>query len=113
MPHRLFCYGTLRQDDVQTALFGAPVPTVADELPGWRVDWVRITDPAVVATSGSDRHPILHPGGPGDAVAGARLDLDDAGLARVDAYEVDDYQRVEVRLSSGVLAWVYVAGPAG
>lgn len=107
--HRLFSYGTLRQAGVQAALFGRSVPTVADALPGYRLEWLLITDPDVVATSGSDRHPILRPGTAADSVDGACLELTDAELARADAYEVDDYARVPVVLASGTRAWVYVA----
>jgi hypothetical protein len=106
---RLFSYGTLRQSDVQQALFGRAVPTVDDVLPGFRLDVVVITDPAVVATSGSDRHPILRRGRPGDAVDGAFLELTPGELAAADAYEVDDYVRVPVTLKSGLSAWAYVA----
>lgn len=109
MVHRLFSYGTLRLPSVQQELFGRPMPTVDDELRGYRLDWVTITDPAVLAASGSDRHPILRLGAPDDSVPGAYLELDEAGLARADAYEVDDYTRIAVTLASGVDAWVYVA----
>ena len=109
MPHRLFSYGTLRQTDVQLALFGRTVPTVSDALPGYRIEWLRITDPSVIATSGSDRHPILCLGAPTDSVAGSYLELDDAELAAADEYEVDDYRRTAVTLASGVTAWVYTA----
>lgn len=109
MTERVFSYGTLRQADVQQALFGRPVPTVADVLPGFRLDVVVITDPAVIATSGSDRHPILRRGGDGDAVEGAFLELTPAELAAADEYEVDDYVRVPVTLRSGRSAWAYVA----
>lgn len=109
MAHLLFSYGTLRQAEVQRALFGREVPTAPDELPGFRLDWVQITDPAVVATSGSDTHPIIRRGTDDDAVAGARLQLSDDELTAADAYEVDDYARTEVILSSGAQAWVYVA----
>lgn len=112
MTHRLFSYGTLRQAEVQRELFGGPVPTTDDALLGWRLEWVTITDPRVLASSGSDRHPILRPGEAGDVVPGACLELDDAQLARADEYEVDDYMRVEVRLVSGLTAWVYVAANA-
>lgn len=107
--HRVFSYGTLRQPEVQRALYGREVPTTADALPGHRLDWVTITDDAVIATSGSDRHPILHPGAQTDAVDGAYLDLTDAELAATDRYEVADYARREVVLASGVTAWVYLA----
>ncbi len=108
--HRVFSYGTLHQAEVQSALYGRVVTTVPDRLPGWRLDWVTISDPAVIATSGSDRHPILREGGREDLVEGAFLELiDDAELAVTDAYEVADYVRREVGLASGVRAWVYVA----
>lgn len=63
----------------------------------------------MIATSGSDRHPIVRRGAPTDAVHGAYLELDDADLARADDYEVDDYERGPVTLRSGVRAWVYLA----
>jgi len=109
MAHRLFSYGTLRQHDVQLSLFGRSVPTADDVLPGFRIDWLEITDPHTIATSGSDRHPILRPGAPTESVAGGCLELGDAELAAADSYEVDDYQRIAVTLASGLQAWAYVA----
>lgn len=109
MTHRLFSYGTLRQMNVQAELFGRAVPTVEDNLVGFRLEWLTITDPDVIATSGLDRHPILRPGSPEDSVAGAFLELTDAELERADEYEVDDYTRVHAKLASGLDAWVYVA----
>lgn len=108
-PHRLFSYGTLRLPEVQAELFGRAVPTADDALPGWRLDWLAITDPAVIAVSGTDRHPVLRPGAPEDRVEGSCLLLDDRELARADEYEVDDYARVPVVLASGARAWAYVA----
>lgn len=110
MPHRVFSYGTLRQSNVQRALYGRDVPTIPDALPGFRVNWLTITDPDVIATSGSDRHPILAAGGPDDSVDGAYLELTDEELAATDRYEVDDYVRAGVVLASGVEAWAYLAG---
>ena len=109
MEHQLFSYGTLRQPEVQQALFGREVPTRPDALPGFRLDWVRITDPRVVATSGSDRHPILRRGLASDSVPGSRLVLSASELAAADAYEVEDYARAAVVLASGMRAWVYLA----
>lgn len=94
---------------MQRALYGRDVPTVADALPGYRVDWLRITDPDVLRTSGLDRHPILRAGAADDRVDGAYLELTAAELAATDAYEVDDYARRLVTLASGIEAFVYVA----
>lgn len=75
---------------------------------GFTLDWITITDPDVVALSGSDRHPMLKPAGPQDSVPGEVLTLTDAELAATDAYEVDDYARTEVTLASGRKAWAYL-----
>lgn len=109
MTHNVFSYGTLRLSRVQEALFGRPVETIVDALHGWKFDWLTITNPDVIATSGSDSHPVLRPGTDGDVVDGAYLIITDDELAAVDAYEVDDYVRIEVELASGVRAWTYVA----
>ena len=107
---RVFSYGTLRQPLVQESLFGGHVPTEPDSLPGWRLEWVTITDPEVIRTSGSDRHPILRRGSADDVVEGSVLALGyEWQLGAVDRYEVADYQRIRVTLASGWTAWVYVA----
>jgi gamma-glutamylcyclotransferase (GGCT)/AIG2-like uncharacterized protein YtfP len=113
MTHRVFSYGTLRQPDVQRALYGRNVPTIADALPGYRVDWLVITDPDVIRTSGSSRHPILRADAREVHVDGAYLELSDDELAATDAYEVNEYVRRVVVLASGVEAFVYLADDDG
>ncbi|MFD4675639.1 gamma-glutamylcyclotransferase [Lentzea sp. NPDC058450] len=107
----LFSYGTLQTPSVQIEHFGRTLVGKEDGLPGYRQDWVTITDPAVVAVSGTDRHPIVrHTGNASDSVAGTVLEVTTAELAAADLYEVDDYRRALVRLGSGLDAWVYLAG---
>ncbi|MER5781591.1 gamma-glutamylcyclotransferase family protein [Streptomyces mobaraensis] len=109
---RLFSYGTLRQAEVQRSLFGRELTGVPDALPGYRPATVEITDPHVIALSGSAHHPILQPtGDPADTVEGTALLITEAELAAADEYEVDDYARTLVPLASGAEAWVYA--PAG
>lgn len=105
----LFSYGTLQQPEVQRATFGRELTGHRDAIVGYRLDFVTITDPHVVATSGSDRHPILRPTDRPDAhVDGTVFALSETDLAAADEYEVDDYRRIEVPLRSGATAWVYV-----
>jgi gamma-glutamylcyclotransferase (GGCT)/AIG2-like uncharacterized protein YtfP len=105
----LFSYGTLRQRDVQVATFGRELEGNVDAVIGYELDYVTITDPHVIATSGSARHPILRPTSRPDAhVDGTVFTISDAELAAADEYEVDDYQRISVPLRSGPRAWVYV-----
>lgn len=107
---RLFSYGTLQLAEVQQATFGRHVDSRADQLIGYRVDMLAISDPEVVRLSGKTHHPIItHSGNPRDVVDGVVLEITDAELAHADAYEVDDYQRVLAPLAGGGEAWVYVA----
>jgi uridine kinase len=107
---KLFSYGTLQSPSVQVEHFGRELRGEQDVLPGYRQDWVTITDPAVIAVSGTDRHPVVrHTGAPEDTAAGTVLEVTTAELAAADIYEVDDYRRARVRLGSGVDAWAYLA----
>jgi gamma-glutamylcyclotransferase (GGCT)/AIG2-like uncharacterized protein YtfP len=105
----LFSYGTLRQPDVQRATFGREIDGTPDAIVGYDLDYVTITDPRVIAASGSDRHPILKPTDRADAaVEGMVFAISEADLAAADEYEVDDYRRITVPLRSGGEAWAYV-----
>jgi gamma-glutamylcyclotransferase (GGCT)/AIG2-like uncharacterized protein YtfP len=105
----LFSYGTLRQPEVQRATFGREIDGRPDAIVGYHLEYVSITDPHVIAASGSDRHPILKPTDrPGAAVEGTVFAISEADLAAADEYEVDDYRRIAVPLRSGDQAWVYV-----
>jgi gamma-glutamylcyclotransferase (GGCT)/AIG2-like uncharacterized protein YtfP len=109
MSELLFSYGTLRQREVQLATFGRPLVGELDAIVGYDLDYVTITDPHVIATSGSDRHPILRPSDRPDAhVDGMVFAISAAELAAADRYEVDDYRRISASLQSGGHAWVYV-----
>ncbi|MER5776697.1 GDSL-type esterase/lipase family protein [Streptomyces sp. NPDC002039] len=105
--HTLFSFGTLMDERVQTALFGRAVPTTPASLAGHTTRPLPITDQAVIAASGLDVHLTLERGF-GATVEGAVLHLTDRELAAADAYEVDDYTRRRVRLSSGETVWAYL-----
>jgi hypothetical protein len=106
---RLFSYGTLQLPAVQLANFGRLLAGVADVMPGYRQTTLEITDPETIRLSGTNIHAIVAPSDdPADEVAGTVFEITPAELIAADAYEVDDYERVLVRLRSGVDAWVYV-----
>ncbi len=105
----LFSYGTLRQLNVQLALFGRALEGRADVLPGYAMFPLEITDPAVIATSGSAQHTIARESGDArDELPGMVFRITQAELAAADAYEVAECKRVAVRLGSGIEAFVYV-----
>ncbi|MES2495650.1 MAG: M24 family metallopeptidase [Pseudomonadota bacterium] len=108
-PIYLFSYGTLRQPEVQMASFGRLLHGTEDSMPGYRTDMLEITDPAVLATSGERFHPIVVPSDdPADRVPGTLFALSEEEIWAADGYEVSDYARTRVRLTSGATAWVYV-----
>ena len=104
----LFSYGTLRQPEVQLATFGRLLEGREAGVVGYRLEWLTITDPHVIATSGSDRHPLLVADEAGATVQGTVFAITADELLAADDYEVDDYTRVQVPLDSGEEAWVYV-----
>jgi hypothetical protein len=110
----LFSYGTLRKLEVQLALFGRELQGRADCLVGYAVSPLLITDPGVIATSGTEHHTITRKtGDPLDEVAGMVFKITSAELAAADAYEVADCKRVVARLRSGIDAFVYVDARQG
>jgi hypothetical protein len=59
----------------------------------------------VIATSGSNRHPILRRSDRADAhVDWMVFEISETELAAADEYEVDDYRRIAVPLRSGAPA---------
>jgi len=108
----LFSYGTLQLESVQLSSFGRRLQGEPDALPGYARTMVEITDPQVLATSGERFHPIVAPSDdPTDEVQGTVFLVSAGELAAADRYEVSDCHRVQVRLKSGVEAWVYVKTP--
>jgi gamma-glutamylcyclotransferase (GGCT)/AIG2-like uncharacterized protein YtfP len=109
----LFSYGSLRQRQVQLATYGRELDGEPDTLAGYALVPLEIRDPRVVEVSGSAVHMIAcATSSPGDRVEGTVFVLSEDELAATDAYEVEAYSRIEVRLESGRLAWAYVGPPS-
>lgn len=105
----LFSYGTLRQREVQLAIFGRELDGQPDVLPGYAVSTLRITDPGVIAISGSTSHTMARAtGNPLDELPGTVFRITAAELTAADAYEVADVKRATVRLRSGIDAFIYI-----
>jgi hypothetical protein len=109
MDEYLFSYGTLQDEAVQLATFGRRLFGEPEILEGFRIDHLKIEDEEVIAASGLRYHLIISPSGRAeDVVTGRGFMVTQAELLQADAYEVDDYKRVEVSLKSGRQAWVYI-----
>ena len=105
----LFSYGTLQLRELQRTLFGRELIGQPDALAGYAVSPLLITDPDVIAKSGTAHHTIVRAtGNPRDEVAGTVYQITQADLDAADAYEVADTRRVSLRLKSGIDAFVYL-----
>lgn len=105
----LFSYGTLQLKQVQLDTFKRILKGQKDQLIGYKLDVVTITDPSVIESSGTDEHPILsYSGNHIDIVEGTVFEITEKELAQADKYEVDDYKRTKASFASGKSAWVYI-----
>lgn len=106
---KLFSYGTLQLEKVQLDTFGRLLSGQADAVIGFQLDYVEITDPAVLASSGQTHHPILRTSSNNfNEVEGTVFEITEQELEAADRYEVEDYMRVEAPTKSGQTCWVYV-----
>ena len=106
---RLFSYGTLQTESVQLSTFGRKLDGSRDALVGYCLQMIQITDQEFVATSGAEFHRnLVFTDNTSDFVEGTVFSVTQQELEQSDAYEPDGYERVQVRLRSGLEAWVYL-----
>jgi len=70
---------------------------------------VEITDIEVLRKSKERFHPIIEYSGNGnDKVEGVLFEVTEQEILNADAYEVDDYKRIEVTFQSSKKGFIYV-----
>ncbi|THU00694.1 gamma-glutamylcyclotransferase [Lampropedia puyangensis] len=107
-PHALFTYGTLQREEVQQHLFGRTLSGQAAQLQGFTLGYIEQHDDASRLT-GLSRFLMLEPNPAStQTIAGMVYQLTQSDLQQADLYEGPQYQRIEVPLTSGQRAWVYV-----
>lgn len=98
MSEELFIYGTLRLPEIQLEIIGRKVEMKADVLKGYKT--------AVVFVAGIECLTLVADEKSG--IEGAIISITSNELARVDAYEPHEYERMRVTTASGSTVWVYV-----
>ena len=105
----LFSYGTLQQEEVQVAAFDRRLEGTPDSLVGYKLVMVQVRDQDFNAKTGASHHRNLqYTGDASDTIDGTVFSVTPKELEQGDAYEPFDYKRVQVKLKSGLDAWVYV-----
>jgi hypothetical protein len=108
MPN-LFSYGTLQKEQVQIETFGRILKGEKDILSAYIIEMLEITDPEVLRKSDQKYHPILvFSGNPEDEVEGVLFEVTAEEILKADAYEVDEYKRIETVFRSGKTGFIYI-----
>ena len=105
----LFSYGTLKLAEAQRSTFGRVPVMSEDELVGYALSSMRVTDAAFIAMTGKAIHAnVVRDEREGSRVPGVVLEITEHELALCDDYEKPArYVRVLATLASGRKAWVY------
>lgn len=106
----LFSYGSLQRERVQLDTFGRRLLGVEDQLSGYALSQVPITDPKRAAIHAATHYAnVIATDNAQSNIPGTVLEITDAELLKADDYEdADGYARIQLRMASGRLAWVYV-----
>jgi Gamma-glutamyl cyclotransferase, AIG2-like len=105
----LFSYGTLQLEAVQLSTFRRRLQGEPDMLVGYRMTSIPISDLDPPLDGATHHRNIQFTGIHSDLVEGTVFKVSREELQRADAYEPADYERVGVRLKSGLDAWVYLS----
>lgn len=103
----LFAYGILRSEAGQRMVFGQTLTGTDAALPGYTVDYLPALSkqrPGLLASN-----PVIrHTGNPLDLVLGTKFLIAEASLACADDFEQTEFRRIQVTLSDGERAWMYI-----
>ena len=94
----VFCYGTLKNKDVQYNVLGRSVEGFTDSLEGHTTERIDI---------GGSLFLRAIPSANGE-LSGKRFACSESELQKIDEYEGKDYVRTKKILQSGIKAWIYV-----
>jgi len=102
---KLFAYGSLQNEDIQTDLFGRILEGTPETLIGYIVKEIQIEEefgivhyPIITETQKAE-----------DTINGMVYTVSPQELRQTDLYEGLHYRRVEVQLQSNQKAWAYSA----
>ena len=96
----LFVYGTLHEPAIQLELIGRVLASRPDSLDGYERN-LSLLPPYPVAMPAQN-----------EQIMGHVLEISLEELSQFDIYETEAYQRIRVKLASGIETWVYIGNPS-
>lgn len=97
----IFVYGTLMDPKIRENLLRKKVKTTPDSLKGFKLSHI---------SDGEIKYKILEPTNDShdSVISGEVFEVDENDLKILDEYETNIYKRIQVKLLSGKIAWVYI-----
>ncbi|MEO8535629.1 MAG: gamma-glutamylcyclotransferase family protein [Flavobacterium sp.] len=101
---KIFTYGTLKSKAIQMQVFNKLLTGTPDQLTGYKLKGLQIEEEFGMA----DYFVATPSENPQDFVRGVVFDITNHDLAKADQFESNAYKRVEIKLKSGITAWIYI-----
>lgn len=101
---KLFSYGTLRSKEIQRQVFNRILTGTVDQLLDHKLKSLQIEEEFGMA----DYVVVVPSTDSSDTIHGVVFDVSNADLVKADIFESNAYKRVQVKLKSGVVAWIYI-----
>lgn len=99
----LFAYGSLKEKEVQELVFGRVLKGIPDKLIGYALKKIKIEEEFGMTT-----YPIITAtDNPEDTIDGILYQVSLKELQLSDTYEGLHYKRIQVKLHSNEVVWVY------
>lgn len=101
---QLFSYGTLQSKEIQMQVFNKILPGTPDQLTGYKLKDLKIEEEFGM----TDYFVAMPSENTSDFIKGIVYTISTKDLAKADLFESNAYKRVQIKLKSGVTAWIYI-----
>ncbi|MBE8726934.1 gamma-glutamylcyclotransferase family protein [Flavobacterium hungaricum] len=100
----LFSYGTLQSKEIQMQVFNKLLTGKNDQLLGYKLKDLQIEEEFGMA----DYFVAIPSENHEDFIKGKVFELTSFDLAKADQFESNAYKRIQIKLKSGIIAWIYI-----
>lgn len=101
---QLFSYGTLQSKEIQMQVFNKILTGTPDQLTGYKLKDLKIEEEFGM----TDYFVAMPSENMSDFIKGIVYTISTKDLAKADLFESNAYKRVQIKLKSGVIAWIYI-----
>lgn len=101
---QLFSYGTLQSKEIQMQVFNKLLNGTPDQVTGYKLKDLKIEEEFGM----TDYFVAMPSENTSDCIQGIVYTISAKDLAKADLFESNAYKRVQIKLKSGITAWIYI-----